>query len=171
MARYAVSLTLSHAAQCRRTREVVRADSDRAILFAEEWLHKTRLSMRIVGISYDGWTVEEVSKDGETRHIASGIGEDKECYRPGYKVADTKAKAKRASREEVSRFGVRQGKGTPADDRQDYLPIRRIGQRKTTRAPRELSPFKQQMKALVDAAKLRAGSHGDVSPLGSNTHH
>lgn len=170
MARYAVSLALSHSALCRVTREIVRADEYRAILFAQGWLHQSRLSTRIIGMGYDSYFVEEVNKDGETRHVASGLSEDKECYRIGYKSSDRKAKAKKPSRGETSRFGVRSGKGTPPDVRQDYLPIRRIGQRKTTRAPRELSPFQQQMKAMVETAKLRAGKNGDVSPLGSNTH-
>ena len=169
MARYAVTLLLSHAAPCRVTREITRADDDRAILFAQEWLHRSRLSTRIIGMGYDCYSVEEVSKGGETRHVSDGIGADKECYRIGYKGTDAKAKAKRASRGETSRFGVRPGKGTPPDARQDYLPIRRLGKRTTARAPRELSPFQQKMKALVEAAKLRAGSHGDVSPMGSNT--
>ena len=169
MARYAVSLTLSHAAPCRVTREIVRADDYRAISFAEEWLHQSRLSTRILWLWYDGYVVEEVSKDGETRHVATGKAEDKECYRAGHKVPRGKAKDGGAARGEVSRFGVRAGKGKPADARADYLPIRRIGARKSARQPRELSPFQQRMKGLVDAAKLRAGTHGDVSPMGSNT--
>lgn len=169
MARYVISLTLPYPAQSRVTREVIRADDNRAILYAQNWLHQSRLSTRVIWQWWQGYTVEEVRKDGETRHVESGHADNRECYVAGYRNPGGAARNGAAKGEKIGRFGVRSGKGKPADARADYLPIRRIGARKSARQPRELSPFQQKLRAAVETAKLRAGSHGNVSRMGSDT--
>lgn len=170
MARFIITLYLSSNRQCAVTREVTRRDDERAILFAQELLHKSRLSTRILWQWYDAYSVEEVTKDGETREVGAGTAAERDCYRAGYKPeSGRKAGASNSPAAGASRI-VGAAKGKPADTRADYLPIRKIGQAKRARAVKELSPYQQKLRAVVEAAQERKLNSGHVSRMGSNTH-
>lgn len=170
MARYVVTLSLGGSAECAVSREVKRGDDDRAILFAKDWLHKTRLSTRILWMWYDAYVIKEVTDNGEERFIEEGHAEERECYRAGYKGGSRKRGSKQSDSTGSRLVPSGQAKGKPADTRADYLPIRTLGRAKSGRKPRELSPYQQKMMAMVAAAKGGQLGNGDVSPMGSNTH-
>lgn len=86
MARYVVALWLSSNVACRVGRQITRKDDSRAIAFAEEWLHKSCISTRLIWMTYDRWTVLEALEDGEIRHVRDGIKVDSPAYRAGFKV-------------------------------------------------------------------------------------
>lgn len=170
MARFIVTLYLAESRQCAVSREVTRADDERAIFFAQNWLHQSRMSTRILWQWYDSYLVEEVNKDGERKEIARGAGEEKDCYRAGYKAAGRGRGTDKGRSKGIATTLPGMGKGKPHDARADYLPIRVLGGKRATRKPQELSPYQQKLRAVVAAAQERHIANGDVSRMGSNTH-
>lgn len=77
MARFLVTLEVESLPTAHVLREIRRADRDRAILFAEQWLARSRLSGRYFTVWYDMWRLSEVDADGSTVEIATGVNKDR----------------------------------------------------------------------------------------------
>jgi hypothetical protein len=128
------------------------------------------MATRIIWQWFDRYAVEEVNSDGEKEEIANGAGQSKDCYVAGYRGA--KGNRGKQGTQGTRAAGINGGaaKGKAADLQPGYLPIRTIGKRKGTRAGKDLSPYQQKMRAIVEAAQERARLNGHVSRMGSNTH-
>lgn len=148
MARFVVTLWLSSNPDCRVERKVTRADTDRAIFYATELLHKSRMSTRILWMWFDRWTVEEEGKDGERGEATTGEAEPKESHKAGHRKASKAPPKRRAS--PYSASGIITGRAT--------------------RKVRVLSPFQQRMQRAMDEARERLNGDGTVSRMGSDTH-
>ena len=147
MARFEVRLGLISDRTVIAERVITRADLERAILFAQKWLHESRKSTRVLWTWFDQWEIWEASEDGSTRCTAKGEAEDHEAHHAGYKPTSRRRVPKATA-------GIKRG------------VVQNQHSRKRTK---ELTPYQSRMQQMLQAAKDKA-ANGTVSRMGSNTH-
>lgn len=146
MARYVIRLYVALNQQCGIERVIRREGDDRAILYAQNWLHKHRLSMRYLGIAFDRWSVA-VESDAEISKIISSGVDDRRVP-----TAKEEQSRRRASQTRLRSTGAidtsrrarpRVARSTPA------RPMSRLAQ-------------------AMAAAKQKVANNGLIPPLGGN---
>lgn len=147
MARFVVRLGLISNRAVIAERVITRTDAERAILFAQKWLHESRKSTRVLWMWFDLWEIWETDENGTTRCTATGEAEDHEAHHPGYKPSPRRGVSKATA-------GIKRGVFQNQHDR---------GRTKG------LTPYQTRMQQMLQAAKDKA-SDGTVSRMGSNTH-
>lgn len=146
MARYVISLYLDSHSDARVAVQTRRDSDERAILYAQNWLHKSRLSTRYLGISFDRWMVEVEREAGLTLEVATGIDE----------LRVPTAAEQRARREAKAPKLKVSGSVT--------------SRRAPRSSPRKLAPARplSRLAQAVALAKQKVADNGIIPPLGSD---
>lgn len=146
MARYVVSLYLDSHSETRAVVQIRRDSDERAILYAQNWLHKSRLSTRYLGISYDRWSVALAGQGEDLEDIATGIDE----------LEVPTAAQQRARREARAPRLKTTGSVT--------------SRRAPRSTPRKLAPARpmSRLAQAVALAKQKVAENGVIPPLGSH---
>lgn len=147
-ARYVVCLYLNAKPHARVERSIRRDSDERAVLYAQNWLHKHRLSLRSYGMGFDRWSVAIAGHSDDLEPVATGVDE----IRVPTAAEQHAHRQARGSRLKItgSVTSLRTPRSTP---------------RKTS-APRPMSRLAQ---AVADARK-KVAENGNLPPLGSNPH-
>lgn len=146
MARYVVALYLGSHSDTRAVIQIRRDSDERAILYAQNWLHKNRLSGLSYGLAYDRWSVTRLDDHGDPVDVATGVDEIR-VPTPAERAA------RKASREtKLKATGLITSRRAPS-------PAKRV-----TVQSRPMSRLAQ----AVAMAKQKVAQNGDVSPMGRN---
>lgn len=146
MARYVVALYLDSHSETRAVVRIRRDGDERAILYAQNWLHKSRLSTRYLGISFDRWSVALEREAGLTLEVATGVDE----------LRVPTAAEQRARREAKAPKLKVTGSVT--------------SRRAPRSSPRKLTPARplSRLAQAVALAKQKVADNGIIPPLGSD---
>jgi hypothetical protein len=168
MARFNVTLYVSHLPTAIVSKEIRRETPERAILYAENWLKRSRKSGHYFTTWYDRWRVKQHGVDGGDQVIAKGSAVDTEAERLAAKPKPKKAtKAPRKTIPTVARSDDPWLADLPKINRRlpsrDYLPIRRLGKTQS-----KSGSARERILAMRETAKRRLAERGNILPMGSD---
>lgn len=169
MARFVVTLYVSHLPTANVSKEIRRETSDRAILYAENWLKRSRKSGHYFTTWYDRWRVKQHGVDGGDQVIAKGsaCNTEEERLHGSTSSVERPKKSRKASPKTPTTIDPWLA-DLPAINRrqssQNYLPIRKLGKAKS-----KPGSTRERLLAMREEAQRRLAERGNILPMGSDT--